>query len=152
MRPASAATAVGDGIVGRDTLVRAEPMKTVAALLNDPNPIHWDTRVVAALGLGDAPVNQGPLNMGYLQSMLAQWAGGHGRLREFRVRFAGNVFAGQTVRPGGTVTEIRDDRGQRLAACEIWLDVVDGDRVLHGTALIALPGPETENEERTADG
>lgn len=139
MTRASAATAAGDTIVGREIEVRAEPMKTVAALLNDPNPIHWDTRVVAALGLGDAPVNQGPLNMGYLQSTLAQWAGGHGRLREFRVRFAGNVFAGQTVRPGGTVTEVRTDGAQRLADCEVWLDVVDGDRVLHGRALIVLP-------------
>lgn len=140
---ATAATAVGDAIGGAEILVSAEPMKTVAALLNDPNPIHWDTRVVAELGLGDAPVNQGPLNMGYLQSMLAQWAGGHGRLREFRVRFAGNVFAGQTVRPGGTVTEIRTDGDQRLADCEIWLDVAGGNRVLHGTAAVVLPGSDT---------
>ncbi|WP_344780816.1 MaoC/PaaZ C-terminal domain-containing protein [Gordonia caeni] len=152
MRPASAATAVGDEVTGREIVVRAEPMKTVAALLNDPNPIHWDTRVVAALGLGDAPVNQGPLNMGYLQSMLAQWAGGHGRLREFRVRFAGNVFAGQTVRPGAVVTEIVTDGAQRVADCEIWLDVAGGDRVLHGRALIVLPDPNTDDEERTADG
>ena len=135
----------GDRITGREIPVRPEPMKTVAALLNDPNPIHFDTRATAALGLGEAPVNQGPLNMGYLQSMLAQWAGGRNRLREFRVRFAGNVLGGQTVQPGGVVREVRQEGGVTVADCEIWLDVVGGDRVLDGTALVRVDGPATNS-------
>ena len=42
------------------------PMKTVAALLNDSNPIHWDVESVKSLGMGDRVVNQGPNNMAYV--------------------------------------------------------------------------------------
>ncbi|WAC56571.1 MaoC family dehydratase [Gordonia sp. SL306] len=130
--------AVGDVVTGRDIVVDAEKMKIMAALLEDPNPIHWDTRAVADLGLGDAPVNQGPLNMGYIQSMLAQWAGGRDRIREFRVRFLGNVFGGQTVRAGAEVTAVvQGPEGQRID-CEIWLDVDGVGRVMSGTATVIM--------------
>ncbi|MGC5256131.1 MaoC family dehydratase [Gordonia sp. DT218] len=130
--------AVGDVVTGRDIVVDAEKMKIMAALLEDPNPIHWDTRAVADLGLGDAPVNQGPLNMGYIQSMLAQWAGGRDRIREFRARFLGNVFGGQTVRAGAEVTAVvQGPEGQRIE-CEIWLDVDGVGRVMSGTATVIM--------------
>lgn len=35
-------------------------MKVIAALMDEPNPIHWDDRAVEALGLGNRQVNQGP--------------------------------------------------------------------------------------------
>lgn len=130
--------AVGDVVTGRDIVVDAEKMKIMAALLEDPNPIHWDTRAVAELGLGDTPVNQGPLNMGYIQSMLTQWAGGRDRIREFRARFLGNVFGGQTVRAGAEVTAVvQGPEGQRVE-CEIWLDVEGVGRVMSGTATVIM--------------
>ncbi len=128
----------GDAIV-----VDAEKMKIMAALLEDPNPIHWDTRVVAQLGLGDAPVNQGPLNMGYIQSMLADWAGGRDRIRDFRSRFLGNVFGGQTVRAGARVTAIDQAvDGGLLVGCDVWLDVLDAERAVTGTATVYLDNNE----------
>ena len=51
-------------------------MKTMAALLRDPNPIHWDLDAVRELGMGDRAVNQGPNNMAYLVNLLASYAGG----------------------------------------------------------------------------
>lgn len=120
------------------TSVSAEKMKTMAALLADPTPIHWDTRVTAELGLGDRPINQGPLNMGYVMTMLANWAGGRDRISQFRVRFLGNVLAEDRLRASGTVTAVREENGRRLADCEVGLEVVDGAAVLSGTATVAL--------------
>jgi acyl dehydratase len=130
--------AVGSSLPVHEVLVDAAPMKTVAALLGDPNPIHWDTRAVAALGMGGRPVNQGPLNMGYLITMLAGWAGGRDRILDFRVRFLGNVFAGDLVRAGGTVSELRDTEAGRVADCEIALRVADGSAALAGTASVLI--------------
>jgi len=118
--------------------VDAQRMKVMAALLADPNPIHFDTRALAALGMEERPVNQGPLNMGYLQTMLARWAGGRDRLLEFRVRFQGNVLAGDRVRAQGQVTEVRDTERGRVATCEISLEVVGGSVALSGTADVLL--------------
>src|SRR5687767_7981137 len=93
--------AVGTQIPALELKVDPEKMKVMAALLSDPTPIHFDARALAALGMDTRPVNQGPLNMGYLQTMLARWAGGRDRLIDFRVRFQGNVLAGDTVRGQG---------------------------------------------------
>ena len=130
---------VGDEIPAYELVVEAAPMKAMAALLADPNPIHWDTRVVAALGLGERPVNQGPLNMGYVQTMLARWAGARDRVVDFRVRFLGNVLAGDRVRATGTVTEVRWEQAGRVADCAVRLDVLDGSPALEGTATVRCP-------------
>jgi acyl dehydratase len=118
--------------------VPAEAMKTVAALLHDPNPIHFDVETVKALGMGDRPVNQGPNNMGYLVAMLGRAAGGRARIRRLRVRFLGNVFAGDRVVARGKVESIEERDGERLAEVEVWLERGDDDRVLAGTATILL--------------
>ena len=128
----------GTTIPPLEVVVDPEKMKVMAALLADPNPIHFDTRTLAALGMDERPVNQGPLNMGYLQTMLARWAGGRDRLLSFRVRFQGNVLAGDRVRAQGQVTEVRDTERGRVATCEISLEVVGGAVALSGTADVLL--------------
>ncbi|GGO20512.1 hypothetical protein GCM10010116_41200 [Microbispora rosea subsp. aerata] len=130
---------VGDALPEwRVPSVSAEKMKTMAALLADPNPIHFDVAAVRALGMGDRPVNQGPLNMGYVMNMLAAWSGGHDRLRRFRVRFLRNVFAGDELCAGGVVTAVRTENGVRLADCDVVLTGAGGEPVLKGTATVAL--------------
>jgi len=118
--------------------VGTEQMKTVAALLHDPNPIHFDVESVQALGMGDRVVNQGPNNMSYVVNMLGDWAGGPGRVRGLRVRFLGNVFGGDRLTARGTVTGVRDEGGERLADLDVWLERAEDDRVLDGTAVVAL--------------
>jgi acyl dehydratase len=118
--------------------VGTEQMKTVAALLHDPNPIHFDVESVQALGMGDRVVNQGPNNMAYVVNMLGDWAGGPGRVRGLRVRFLGNVFGGDRLTARGTVTGVREEGGERLADLDVWLERAEDDRVLDGTAVVAL--------------
>ena len=132
------AVAVGTQLPELELLVDPEKMKVMAALLADPNPIHFDTRALAALGMDQRPVNQGPLNMGYLQTMLARWAGGRDRLIDFRVRFQGNVLAGDTVRAQGVVTAINETARGRVATCDISLEVVGGAVALSGTADVII--------------
>jgi acyl dehydratase len=120
--------------------VGSAEMKTMAALLHDPNPIHWDPAATRALGMGERVVNQGPINMSYVMNALVSWAGNDpSRLRAITLRFMANVFEGDRVEAGGRVTALRDVNGERLADCEVWLDVTGGSRALVGTAVIALP-------------
>ena len=119
--------------------VPIEQMKTVAALLNDSNPIHWDVESVRALGMGDRPVNQGPNNLAYVISMLVAWAGGdNAAVRRIQCRFLGNVFGGETVTARGVVTAVREEGGQRLADLDVRLERSAEDVVLAGTATVAI--------------
>lgn len=121
--------------------VDPERMRTMSRLLDDPNPIHVDPDAVRALGMGDRVVNQGPVNLAYVQNMLAEAAGGPERIRAVRVRFLANVFGGDAVEAGGRVTGVREAGGERLADCEVWLDVTgpgEARRALVGTATVAV--------------
>lgn len=120
--------------------VSAEKMKTMAALLGDPNTIHWDVEDVRRLGLGERPVNQGPNNMGYVIDMLAAWAGGPANFRRLKVRFLGNVFAEDRLVAGGQVTAVRPGSEGRLVDCDVWLARNGTEAVLAGTATVLIPG------------
>lgn len=85
------------GITRRVRSVDPAAMKLVAALMDDPNPIHWDEQAVMALGLGNRPVNQGPVTVSYLLDLAAQVAGGASRVAHFKARFLDNLFAGERV-------------------------------------------------------
>jgi len=119
--------------------VADERMKTVAALLNDSNPIHWDVESVRRLGMGDRPVNQGPNNLAYVANALIAWAGGDpGAVRRLQVRFLGNVFGGERVTARGVVTGVRREGGVALADLDVWLERAEDDRVLDGTATVVV--------------
>jgi acyl dehydratase len=110
-------------------------MKTVAALLNDPVPIHFDRDAVEGLGLGNRLINQGPINVAYVLEMVSRFAGGHAHIRRFTVRLMGSVYEGDRVLCTGTVTQI--DAEARSATLELQA-TVDSVPVLSASALVAL--------------
>ena len=118
--------------------VPQENMKTMALILHDPNPIHWDVDSVKELGLGDRVINQGPTNKAYVINALVAWLGDTSRLRSITVRFRANVYAGDRVIAGGVVTSVREAGGERLADCDVWLRLAEGPDVLSGTATIVV--------------
>jgi len=123
--------------------VDPEKMKIMAALLRDPNPIHFDPAAARAAGLGDGTVNQGPVTIAYVQNMLASWAGGEDRIGALSLRLTANVLSGDRVAAGGRVVGAGSGSG---AECAVWLDVTAraGEplapplRALSGTAKVAL--------------
>ena len=123
------------------TMVMRGPMKVFSLLTGDPNPLHWDVNAVRAAGLGERPVNQGGLNVAYVVRVITEWAGSSAAIKELRVRFLGNVFAGDTVTAGGEVAEV-EERGAGLgprARVRVWLRNPGGDEVLTGTATVDMP-------------
>ena len=124
-------------------VVDAEKMKTMALLLQDPNPIHWDVESVKRLGLGSKTINQGPNNMAYVVNALVSWVGGIEKFRNLKIRFLDNVYAGDQLTVMGSITDIDVVEGDRLAACDVQLvrgDVENGDVVMAGQASVILPG------------
>ena len=90
-----------------------------------------------AKGNGTTVINQGPANLGYVMTMLMDWAG-PASIRMIRCRFTANVFAGDHVTAGGVVTGVREENGETLVDCDVWLDRDDGTRTVAGSATVAL--------------
>ena len=111
-------------------------MKTMAAILRDPYPVHWDRDANQAIGLGGRVINQGPLNLGYIVNMLLAWAG-PSCVRRLTVSFGRPVLDGDRVTARGRVTAIDEVAGERRATCEVWLDRA-GEVVVSGTAVVSV--------------
>jgi len=120
--------------------VSAARMCTMAAILRDPNPIHWDRDAVDSLtlGLGKRTINQGPLGLSYMINMLHAWAGPD-CIRRIVMRFPQVVLDGEYVVARGEITAVREEQGIALADCKIWLEHADRGILLEGTATVALP-------------
>ena len=133
--------AVGD-LIPEWEMARVSPerMRTMAAILRDPNPIHWDRNAVASLplGLGQRTINQGPLGLSYMINMLHAWAGPE-CVRRIVMRFPQVVLDEERVVARGEITALREQQEQRLADCKIWLEHQERGVLLEGTATIALP-------------
>jgi acyl dehydratase len=120
--------------------VSAERMRTMAAILRDPNPLHWDREAVASLSLdlGRRTINQGPLGLGYMVNMLHSWAGPD-CIRRLVTRFPQVVLDGEEVIARGQISALRSENGERLADCNIRLEHKERGVLLEGEATVALP-------------
>lgn len=115
--------------------VDPQRMKTMVAILQDPNPIHYDPEVTSKLGLGDRPVNQGPINLTWLIESVSRFVGGPERLAHIKVRFLGNVFAGERFECTGEVRSVDTDAGEAVIEVNA---TADGRSVLGGMATVRL--------------
>ncbi|MFK7918577.1 MAG: MaoC family dehydratase [Ilumatobacter sp.] len=124
--------------------VDPQRMKTMAAILRDPYPVHWDRTAVAEMpiGLGERVINQGPLNLSYITNMLLAWQGPT-CVRRLQVSFGRPVLDHDRVTAIGTVTSIDLVDGEQRAICEVRL-MRDDQAVVTGTAVVALTQPDTE--------
>jgi acyl dehydratase len=113
--------------------VGAARMRTMAAILRDPYPVHWDRSANERLGFGGRVINQGPLNLGYIANMLMAWAGDDA-IRRLTVSFGPPVLDGDHVVARGTVCEVVGG----MAHCDVRLTRGD-EPVVTGTALVTAP-------------
>lgn len=113
--------------------VSAERMKTMAAILRDPNLLHWDREAVDAipLGLGKRAINQGPLGLSYMVNMLHAWAG-PGCLKRLKMTFPQVVLDGERVVARGLVTAIDGN----IVHCDVWLEEAERGKLLVGSAKV----------------
>lgn len=116
------------------TAVDPARMKTMAAILRDPYPVHWDRQANELIGYGLRVINQGPLNVGYIANMLMAWAGPMS-VRRLTLSFGRPVLDGDHVIAHGTVTAVEETGSGSTAVCDVWLQRGD-ERVVTGTAVV----------------
>lgn len=118
--------------------LRAEDMKLIAALLQDPYPPHFDRERAEEL---DYPglLNQGPANLSYLVQPVVRALDSPSDLRSFDVRFHNMVFEGQTVTATATVADTQKSDGEGLVEFDLELQTEDGTVAVNGTATASFP-------------
>lgn len=118
--------------------VSAARMRTMAAILRDPNPVHWDRDTNEKIGFGRRTINQGPLGLSYMVNMLHAWAG-PGCLSRLYMTFPLVVLDEDHITAQGVVTAVREEDGARFADCDVWLAREGSEHPLVGRATVRLP-------------
>lgn len=108
-----------------------------AGASGDYNPIHSDEIYATKVAGYPTVFAHGMLTMGMTGKMLTNYVG-DGRLTKFGVRFARQVWPGDTLTATATVEAIRDEDGQRVADLSIVTINQHGDVVLNGTATARI--------------
>ena len=118
--------------------VSAARMRTMAAILRDPNPVHWDRDTNEKIGFGRRTINQGPLGLSYMVNMLHAWAG-PGCLKRLYMTFPLVVLDEDHITAQGVVTAVREEDGVQYADCDVWLARAGSENPLVGRATVRLP-------------
>lgn len=125
---------VGDQLEPLSIVVDEPSMKVFTLIMRDPNGIHFDPDATEALGMGRNLVNQGTLNMAYPINLLLGMVDDPSQLKNFRCRFTGSLYGGDTVTVGGEVTAVDGNE----VTVSIWVDRDAGGRAISGSAVLAL--------------
>jgi acyl dehydratase len=131
------AVAVGDTL---PELVRGPISRGMLALFagasHDHVLLHIDSDFAKAAGMDDV-FGHGMLSMAYLAQMLTRWAPQE-RLRRWNARFTAITPLHATIICRGTVVEVFEEVGERLARVKIgsWTD--KDVQTLDGEAVVAL--------------
>ena len=100
-----------------------------AGASGDYNPLHSDEIFTTQVAGYPSVFAHGMLTMGMTGKMLTNYVG-DGRLKSFGVRFTSQVFPGATLTAKATITDIKEEDGEKV----IYLDVSTTDEV--GTEVV----------------
>jgi acyl dehydratase len=111
---------VGTTLPGKTVHIDRARLVQYAGASLDLNPIHWDERFAASVGLPDI-IAHGMLTMGSAVTVVTDWVGDAGRVKEYSVRFTKPVVVpyegGADVVVTGVVKAL--DPETRLATVEL---------------------------------
>lgn len=138
-RPDIAELAVGDIVGTRSIDLDRARLVRYAGASGDFNPIHWNDKVAAEVGLPGV-IAHGMLTMGVAVTVVADWLGDPGRIVDYQTRFSRPVAVPNsgpaTVEVTATVGAI--DPAARTARIDLQVTFA-GARVLgKSQAVVAL--------------
>jgi len=107
-----------------------------AGVSGDHDPVHIDVDFAREAGLPDVFAH-GMLSFGVLARVVTRWSG-VAALRSFRARFVSITHVHDLITCRGTVTEYREEGGERRARIDLVVTAQDGRRTLTGEAVVAI--------------
>ena len=134
---------VGDALPALEKKIRLPDMMAYAAATYDFARIHYDAPYARSQGL-PAPVVDGQMLGAFLAQLVQDWAGSGAFLQSLEFRNSGMVLPGDVLTCGGSVTRIRQQVGNSLVDCALWIDNQRDERVIgSASATISIPSQGT---------
>lgn len=122
-----AAIAVGDTVPPLERTIDLTDMVAYAGATWDWHKLHYDTAYVAEKKL-PGPIVDGQVYGALLVEMLQDWLGPQSFVAKLDFAFRNLVFAGETLRCSGSVTEVVDNQnGQGRITVSMQVVVVDAE-------------------------
>ena len=109
-----------------------------AGASGDYYQIHYDKDFAQGTGLEDVIIH-GALKNAFLGSLVTDWMGPQGNLRQLSCQYRGMDIPGRPITARGIVTDKYESDGEYLVNCEIWLENDQGHRTTPGRATVSLP-------------
>ena len=100
--------------------------------------LHYDKDFAISKGLPGVIVH-GMLMASFLGQLVTDWIGEEETSKKLRANYLAIVYPGRDMFCKGTVTQKYTENGKNLAACDIWLEYENGEKVVAGGAVVALP-------------
>ncbi len=130
---------VGDPLTPLVKVITQAGMMAYGAATWDFIRLHYDADLARSLGF-PAPFVDGQMFGGILAQAVQDWAGPGAFLRRLSFRNRVMTYPGDTITCHGVVTEKMEPDGERLVACDLWIENQKGERVVQPAgALIAFP-------------
>lgn len=104
-----------------------------AGASGDFNPIHHD-ELYAIRGGNDRVFAMGMMTAGFLSHMITDWVG-DGKLRKYKVRFARQVWPGDTVTCKGKITKKYTQGGKNYIEADVFAENQRAEKVITGTIV-----------------
>lgn len=108
-----------------------------AAGSGDFNPLHFDPDFPQAIEIGDNIVH-GRLKFAALGQLVSDWLQHEGWVRRLSAQYRGMDRRGAQFTCRGQIAALRDERGMKLVALELWTENRDGERTTVGNAEVVL--------------
>tara|TARA_R110002072_G_scaffold64_4_gene317 strand:- start:5633 stop:6052 length:420 start_codon:yes stop_codon:yes gene_type:complete len=108
-----------------------------AGTSGDYNPLHSDEIFTTKIAGYPSVFAHGMLSMGMTGRMLTNYVG-DGRLKSYGVRFTAQVFPGATLTAKATITDIREENGEKIADITVSTTDEAGTEVIKGQATARL--------------
>lgn len=124
----------GDDLGPREMFLSKDQVRAYARANDITFPRFTDDEGARAEGL-PGMIAPGNMSMGLLTMLVEEWAG-PGCVRRLGTTFRGLVLPDRTIRLCGAVTQ-KDDAA-RTVEIDLWMESDEGDRLVIGTATVAL--------------
>lgn len=113
-------------------------MAMYAAVCWDFMPMHFDSGTAQGQGFR-AAFADGPMETAFLCQVVNSWMGREGILKKISVSYRAMVFPGDRLTCKGRIARKYREGNEDLVECEVWAENQDGERPVHGIAVVRLP-------------